>query len=66
MDANFWKERAEEARQIASSVTDHAERVNMLIVAMGYERMAELAHKRAPTCAKIPISSSERPDQKAR
>jgi hypothetical protein len=64
MDADFWKERAGEARLIASSV-DHAERVNLLIIAMGYERMAELAHERAAAKTNVPICSPKGPGQKA-
>jgi hypothetical protein len=45
-DPHYWYERAAEARQIADNLTDEKARQQMVGVAEGYERLANLAAER--------------------
>jgi hypothetical protein len=46
LDAEYWLGRAEEVRRHAGSMTDPAARRTMLLVAAGYERLAQHAEER--------------------
>jgi hypothetical protein len=45
-DAQHWRDRAEEARVIASSMHDETARRQMFAIAEGYQRLAERAEER--------------------
>ena len=45
-DAEYWMGRAEEVRRHAAIMTDPAARRTMLLVAAGYERLAQHAEER--------------------
>jgi len=47
-DAAHWRERAEEARAIAETLTDPVARETMLRIAQEYEKLAKRAETRQP------------------
>jgi hypothetical protein len=46
-DGKHWRERAEECRSAADGIKDETSRRQLIGVAESYERMAELADRRA-------------------
>jgi hypothetical protein len=46
MDEGFWRERAEEARQMAKRLSTTWARNDLLAIAQRYERMANMARER--------------------
>ena len=46
-DPEHWRRRAIEARRIAQSLNDHAAKETMQEIARSYERIAEIAERKA-------------------
>jgi hypothetical protein len=46
-DTHHWLARAEEARALATKIADAETKQQMLVVALGYERIARLAEEQA-------------------
>jgi hypothetical protein len=51
-DADFWRERAEEARSVAASMIRAETKREMEIIALAYERLADHAERTAGRRAK--------------
>ncbi len=50
-DVSLWLEHAKEVRALSGSISDPEEKEQMLVVAAGFDRIAELAREHASIAA---------------